>query len=292
MNLSWIRIFVAVVEEGGFAAAARRNQISPAAVSKQVAALEEEVGVPLLRRSTRAVALTEPGRLFYEQSQRILEEVNEARALAMQMRAEPAGLLRVFSGRHFARRYIIPALSDYVSKYPLVDLDLHLVERMPNMERERVDILLGMSVSAAGDVIQRCILRTRYVFCAAPAYLETEGPIERPADLRQHRFITHSMRQPNDVLEFQGGQELSLKPFLRVNDTETMRTLALEGLGVIKVHEYVVSQDLADGRLVECLEGYTKEELPIWLAYRQQRHVPPKLRSFIDFILTRTHGSR
>lgn len=290
MNLNWIRTFVAVVTKGSFAEAARELEISPAAVSKQIAHLESTVGVALLKRSTRMVALTEPGRLYYEQSQRILEEIMEAQALALQMQAEPQGKLKVLSGRYFAMHYLIPFMSELLTLYPKLDLDLQLVERMPDLEKENVDVLIGMSLSASGDVIQRRMLTTRYVCCASPQYFKKHGFIEKPSDLKQHRYITHSMRKPTDTLEFPNGLQVSLKPLMCVNDTEAMRQLAKDGLGVIKVHRYMVEKDLEKGALVECLEGYTKEEIPIWVAYRQQKHLPPKIRGFIDFMVQKCKG--
>ena len=284
MNFIWIQTFVTVVDEVCFAQAARKHKISPAAVSKQVANLEAAVGVPLLKRSTRSLTLTESGQLFYKQGLRVLEEVREAQSLALEMREEPYGTLRVFSGSHFARQYIVPAIADFTKLYPKLTLDLHLQERMPDLEKEKVDVLIGMSVSASGDVMQKRILTTRYVYCASPEYFEKNGMVSTPDQLTKLHYITHSMRQPDNILEFPEGKRLHINPTIYVNDAEAMRKMAKDGLGIIKVHDYVVAKDLEDGSLVQCLEGYTKESIPIWVAYRRQKHVAPKVRHFIDYM--------
>lgn len=284
-DLSQLETFSQVVQLGSLAAAARKQKISSAAISKQLTRLEEELGIQLLIRTTRTIALTDFGRHYFAQCQRILEEVQGAANLVSNVKEVPSGLLKVVSGRHFAASFIVPFIKEFLRKYPKIDLELELAERIPDINQEAIDVLIGMSISAAGDVIQRRILTTSYIYCASPAYLKKFGTPKTPQDLKKHKYITHSMRRPADELTFKHGQKVLLKPYICVNDAETMLKLALDGLGIVKLHEYVVREHLQSGDLKEVLAQYKEVDIPIYAAYPQRRFVPSKVRCFIDFIL-------
>ena len=285
MDLSNIKTFVLVVERRSLAAVSRELEISSAAISKQLTRLEKDLGVQLLVRSTRRVELTEVGAGYYAQCKRILEEVETAEALISQMKLVPHGALKVVSGRHFASVYIVPHLEEFLKQFPDVRLNLELAERMPDLEKENVDVLIGMSLSAEGNAVQRRISTTRYAFCASPAYLWKFGTPKKPADLHQHRYITHSMRTPDCEVAFSNGETVQLIPFLHVNDTETMAKLAEQGIGIVKLHHYVVKEALQTGRLKEVLSAFSQEEIPVHAAYLQRRYVSIKIRAFLDFFI-------
>ncbi len=283
-DLAQLQTFVLTSELGSLAAAARQLGISPAAISKQLTRLEQELGVQLLHRSTRRIALTEIGNHYYQQCRRIFEEVEAASALVSQVKAMPHGQLKVVSGRHFASTYITPCISEFLSLYPQIELQLELAERIPDLHAEGIDVMIGMSISATGDVIQKKIASTRYAYCASPNYLNQYGTPIKPDDLHQHRYITHSMRRPDDELEFGPHKVVKLKPYIRVNDAQTMLHFALEGLGIVKLHHYVVNTYLKQGNLQEVFRDYTHQEIPLYVAYPQRRFMPSKSRCFIDFI--------
>ena len=278
-EFSQMQTLVLVTDLGSLAAAARKLGISPAAVSKQLTRLEAELGLQLLNRSTRHVELTEVGANYCEQCRRILDEVDSANALVTQMKVTPHGVLKVLSGRHFASTYIVPNLKQFLTQYPDIHLDLELSERIPDLNVESIDVLIGMSVSSTGDVIQRRIATTRYCFCASPGYLRKFHKPKKPEDLLNHRYITHSMRKPDYELETFG-----ITPYLTVNDAETMLRLAQEGLGIVKLHEYMVRDMLQNGILVEVLSSYAKNDIPLFVAFPQRRYIPSKVRCFIDFV--------
>jgi DNA-binding transcriptional LysR family regulator len=284
-DLVQLETFVLTAELGSLAAVARKQGISPAAISKQLTRLEEELGVLLLIRSTRRLELTEIGVNYCLQCRRILEEVEAASALVSQVKAVPHGLLKVVSGRYFANAYIIPHLKEFLTKYPHIELNLELAERVPDLNSEAIDVLIGMSVSATGDAIQKRIATTYYTFCASPAYLKTFGTPEKPADLKNHRYITHSMRTPDHELLFGTKETIAVTPYIRVNDAQTMVHFALEGLGIVKVHHYLVKEHLERGTLKELFRAYNTKEIPLYVAYPQRRYIASKVRCFIDFIL-------
>jgi DNA-binding transcriptional LysR family regulator len=284
VEISQMKTLVLVSSLGSLAAAARELKISPAAVSKQISRLEEEVGLQLILRSTRKLEFTEVGENYCAQCQRVLEEVDAASDLVSNMKVIPHGILKVFSGRHFANSYIVPHLKEFLSLYPQIEMTLELGERMPDINAESIDVLIGMSISATGDMIQKRILTTSYSFCASPDYLKNFGTPKKPKDLLEHRYITHAMRKPDNELIFDNKDVVTLKPYLRLNDTEAMLKLAQEGLGIVKLHDYVVRELISRGELVELLSSYTKMEIPLYTAFPQRRFIPAKVRVFIDFI--------
>lgn len=285
IELSAMSLFVLIVEHGSLAAVSRHIGISSVAISKQLTKMEKDLGVQLLIRSTRRLELTEIGRNYYMQCQRVLEEASEANALISQMHSVPSGPLNVLSGRHFAASYIIPHVESFLSEYPQIHLNLELGERIPDLQNERVDIVIGMSLSASGDAIQKKIRNTSYVYCASLKYLENFGMPKKPEDLKKHRYITHSMRRPDDVVEFDNGKSVTVQPYIRVNDAQAMLEFALGGLGIVKLHRYVVQKHLEAGKLRELFIAENKKEIPIYVAYQQRRFVPSKIRCFIDFFV-------
>lgn len=284
-EISQIKTFVLTSELGNLAAVARKLGISPAAVSKQLTRLEEELGLQLLNRSTRRIELTEVGINYCHQCQRILEEVEVASTLISQVKAVPSGILKVVSGRHFATAYVVPHMKEFLLQYPKIELNLELAERIPDLNLEAIDVMIGMSISATGNVIQKRIATTSYLFCASPNYLKQFGVPQRPVDLKNHRYITHSMRKPDNELHFLNKEVITITPYIHVNDTQTMLNFALDGLGIVKLHHYVVKEHVERGTLQALLIPYTHSEIPIYVAYPQRRYISSKVRCFIDFII-------
>jgi len=241
--------------------------------------------VQLFQRTTRRVTLTESGALLYPQAVRILEEMEQAAALVGQLQLEPKGKLKVVAGRHFAARYLLPHLPEWSGLYPEVRLELELAERIPDLDQEQVDVLIGMSRSAQADCIQKRILTTRYVLCASPEYWHSMPPLNHPEQLHTHRYIGHSMRTPVDEVLFSNGVSVQVIPHLLVNDAQAMLELAKQGEGVVMLHHYVVAQALKEGALQQRLKNDCLKEVPIWVAYPKQRYAPKKVHTFIDFVL-------
>jgi DNA-binding transcriptional LysR family regulator len=287
VTISQMKTFVLAADRQSFATAARELSLSAAAVSKQLILLEKELGLELMTRTTRSVELTQMGKSYYEQCKRILEEVDIAASLVGQMKSTPRGILKIVSGHYFASSHIVPHLREFLELFPNIQINLELAERLPNFDEEAVDILIGMSLPAAGNVIQRKIATTRCCYCASSTYLKKFGVPKVPQDLSTHRHIIHSMRNPANVLKFPNKEEIKLEPFLCVNDSKTMVRLAEEGLGIIKAHYSLVSELLLQKKLIEVLPDYVEREIPLYVAFPQRRYVPSKVRHFIDFILSK-----
>lgn len=284
-TLPFLQSFVHVVEEESFALAAKKMKISTSAISKHINKLEEILKLQLLLRTTRKIVLTPPGTLFYEQCKSILMRVEEAQDMIGELHAEPQGNLKIVAARYFAKQFLNPAINLFLTKYPLIYLNLEWAERMPDIEKEAVDIVMGMSVPAESlNIIQKRIMSTRYVFTASPIYLKNHGTPKRPSELSTHRYLTHSMRKPNSTLLFPNHEPVSVKPYLQVNDAETLLDFTMQGMGIMKTHEYVVSEAINQGKLIEILKPFSGEEVPIYVAYPQRRILSRKIRCFIDFI--------
>ncbi len=276
-------IFVDVVESGGITAAAQKRALSKAAISKQITILEEECGAQLLNRSTRTVQLTSVGQEVFQEAQRLYGSMKEVEAILKGHKRTPQGNLRVFAGRHYGESYIVPRIGEWLKRYPAVTLDLELGERIPNLDKEELDIVIGLSISGSPTSIQKRIGTTRYVLCASPGYLKAFGKPKKIADLSQHRYLSHSMRQPNYSVMV-GNREVVLKPFIYVNDVQALKQLALQDLGIAWLHEYAVHSELIDGRLISLLTEFTaKADISLYVYYKETKFVTSKVRAFIDF---------
>ena len=215
-TLGLLQTFCKVVQCANFTAAAKELSISAAAVSKQISLLEEELGIQLLQRTTRHVALTEIGSHYYNEVQDVLLALDKANGVVAAAKEEPVGLLRVKSARYFMEHFIIPRLPAYRAAYPKVILDLQIAEHIPHLLEEDLDIVFGMSADVASNSIRKKLTTTRYIVCASPNYLQAYGEPKEPKDLAKHQYLTHTMRTPNDVWTFPSGERVHLKQILYI----------------------------------------------------------------------------
>lgn len=282
-NPSQMRTFLVLCDAGSIAGAARRLGLSAPAVSKQLAALEGSLEVSLLERSTRRMVLTPAGQLFRRhatETLRLLDE-RESRCLSL-MRGEPSGTLRVVAARWLGETCLVPRLDDFLKACPGVELQLELAERFPDMEREEIDLIFGMSMPGSNGMVRRTLGMTAYWLCAAPDYLARHGVPETPDQLAGHRLIGHSERPMEPVL-LRDGRQVEMRPMLRLNDTKAMITAARQGLGIAWLHHYMVCEAVAGGELCRLLSDWERPPLDLSLFYRASGRGLPSLRHFIDF---------
>lgn len=285
-KLERINAFISVVEHNGFAAAARKEGVSPAAISRQVARLESELHAELLHRTTRHIALTEIGAEYYQHAKKALIDLLEAESAISNSQEAPAGILNVTSSRYFAMQYLLPKLPEFMALYPKLQVKIELAERFPDLTTENVDLLFGVSMEGPSALVRRQVATTRYILCASPNYLENYGKPRIPSDLVEHLYITHSMRKPDNLLPFKGNKEVYIEPVLWLNDSRAMCECAIQGMGIVRLHDYIVADAIADGRLIEILPEFCEGKQPIYLYYQQSRYLQPKIRRFIDFYVS------
>lgn len=281
--------FVKVVENGGFSAAARRLELSPTMVSNHVQALEERLGARLLNRTTRKVNLTEVGKAYYERCVQILAEIDEADLAAGATQAVPRGPLRINTSVALAR--LVARLgSEFTDRYPEVSIGIHMTDRMVDMVEEGFDLAVRMAPAGESSLIRRHLATYDYVICGAPAYFERRGTPRKPADLANHNCLryTHSPFGTEWRFTGPGGEEaVKISGNLETNSVETLRVAALAGQGLLLAPSFLVALELKSGSLVPTLKGYRPPAYPISVLYPHRRHLPVKVRSFIDLAALR-----
>ena len=287
INPIWLVSFIEVVNRATMAKAARHLRITPVAISKHILSLETALGVQLLKRSTRQIDLTQEGILYFDHAKRILEAYQQAEAAVSHTKEEPSGLLKLVCGPQIGNLHVIPHLKEFLERYPKLRLHVELTQTLPDLEKEHVDIVVGLTAGIPVHWIQRTLTHARWVFCASPDYLQKYGMPKKPSDLKQHRIITRIQRQPNDMIEFKTGESILFEPYLYFNDTRAIRRSALHGLGVAQLHDYIIADDLIENRLVEILNKYTEQNktIPIHISYFPASHVHIKTRCFLDFMI-------
>jgi DNA-binding transcriptional LysR family regulator len=283
-----ILVFTRVVACGGLSAAARTLALSPSAVSKQIARLEKRLGARLLNRSSRSIRLTSEGETFYEGAVRSLSAMEEAENALRSHSTSPRGLLRVFGPPAFGYLQLAPLVPEFVERYPDMCVEFQLQNEIVDPVEAGIDVAIRLGRLRDSSLVARRIGGTRWVICAAPAYLRRYGTPRIPSDLMSHNCMSFSVRTHRlDWVFHDNGRRVRIpvKGNAISNQGEMLRQLALEGVGVVRISEFVVAADLAAGRLVSLLADHMdSEEEPIHALYQQQRHLSPRIRVFLDFL--------
>jgi DNA-binding transcriptional LysR family regulator len=283
-------VFLSVVDEGDFSAAARALRMTPSAVSKIVGRLEERLGVRLLQRSTRRIALTSEGMAYADSARRILGDIKEAE-LAIQPGAAPRGRMRVSLPSAFGHRLIVPLLPAFIERYPAIELELNFSDAVIDLVAEGMDVAIRVAQHADSRLIVRRLAPNRRVICAAPGYVEKHGAPQTPDDLRRHVCLGITSQGGLNVWEFDGPngpKSMRIKSAIEANSTEALRGLALAGVGIIRLSEILVGPDIREGRLVPLLTGFNHPEgAPITAVYASRRLLSPAVRVFVDYLVER-----
>ncbi|ANT48893.1 LysR family transcriptional regulator [Mesorhizobium amorphae] len=285
-----IEVFVRVVEAGSFSAAARALRMTPSAVSKLIARLEARLGARLISRSTRRLQLTPEGIAFHDSGVRILADMAAAEREAA-AGAAPRGLLRVNSYVPFGQHRLIPLLPRFLERYPEISIDLVLTDHVIDLMEERADVAIRAGPLGESRLVARKLGQSRTVVVAAPSYLERHGMPRTPVDLDRHnrmgfRFARHIDGWPfvdragRSIVSPTTGNAL-------VSDGEAMRLMALSGAGIARLARWHVAANIAAGRLIPLLEDFNPgdEELTHAVYVGQGKHLPARVRAFLDFLV-------
>jgi len=282
-----MRVFKRVAERGSFGKAADELDISRAAASAHVAALEKHLGVRLLNRTTRKVSLTAEGTEYLRRCSRILEEIRDAEETLRESRSKPQGLLRVDVPVAFGRYLLLPALPEFTRRYPAIDLDIRLNDRIVDLVAERVDVALRVGGLQQSGLVARRVAQINIVTCAAPTYLADHGEPQTPDDLREHRLL--ALTPPG------GGspdwsfpapytpRHLKLHFAMLFNAAEAPIVAAAAGLGITHTADLLVAEYVARGELQLILENFVLPGPPVSLVYPSAGHQAAKVRVFSDF---------
>ncbi|MCY1019962.1 LysR family transcriptional regulator [Pyxidicoccus sp. MSG2] len=290
-SLANIDAFVRTVEDGDFTRAARRLAVTASAVSRRIARLEEELGVRLFQRTTRALRLTEDGRDFYARCQRILAELDEARESLARSRSRPTGLLRVEAPQVIGQLVLTPALPRFLEAYPGVELHLTLRDEVVDPITEGADVLIRMGQLTDSRLVARKLAVARLVAVASPAYLQRHGTPVAPTDLARHQCLGFLRQGVTGEWRFKDGRVVPRGAF-HVSQGATLRDAAVMGLGIAWMMDFMVARELATGALVTVLDAHACEERPIHALHPPNRHLPSRVRVFLDFVKTLFPDSR
>ena len=297
-RLQAMELFAAAVREGSFSAAGRRAGLSPASVSRQVAALEAGLGTQLLNRTSRSLVLTEAGREYLARLEPILQDIAAAEAAASALQATPRGTLRLQSRTMFGLRLVTPLLPAFQANYPELRVEFRLAERPARLAEDGIDIELRIGAPPAGPLMQRLLLRSERILVASPGYLENRPAVRQPRDLLAQECLTYWLGPDEVTWRFLGAgglQELRIAARLTANNGEVLRQLALAGHGIALLDDYTVRDELAARRLVRLLPGWqvTNSEFDqgIYAVFRQAALLPAKIRAFLDFLVQALPGT-
>lgn len=280
-----LSVFVAILDTGSLAAAGRQLRRSPPAVSRVLAALEARLGARLFERTTRRLAPTDTGRRFGEQARRVLATYGAAMQSAADADAPPHGLLRLTAPAVFGRRHVMPVVTRFLGAWPAVQVEILLSDRNLDLIEEGLDVAVRIGRLADSGLITRRVGEVRRVLVTSPDYLAAHGTPGAPDDLAAHVAIFTSGRPGLVDWRFRiGGRERTrrLAPRLTVNDVEAALVAARAGLGIASALSYQVAEDLAAGGLVRLLAAFEMPPLPVQLVVPSARHMPRRVRAFLD----------
>jgi DNA-binding transcriptional LysR family regulator len=286
-RLTSLTTFVQVVDSGGFSAASRRLNMSTTMVSNHVQALEDRLGARLLNRTTRKVSLTEVGKEYYDRCTRILADLEQADDIAGAQQSTPRGTLRIYTATHIVP-FIAPAVAEFLASYPEVKVDLSMGERTIDMIDEGCDLAVRLTPPPDSNLVVRSLATWRHVLCCSPAYLEKYGPPQQLSELAERNCVRHVLYPYQDDWRFvdRKGTPASVRVSgnLVTNSGETLRTAALQGVGISLAAGFLVAEDLEQGRLVRLLPEYRSVEFSMNAVYPHRHHLSAKVRSFIDLL--------
>jgi DNA-binding transcriptional LysR family regulator len=285
-RLQSMEVFVAVAEAGGFAKAAARLHLSPPAVTRAVAALEERLGVRLLNRTTRSVVPTEAGLRFLESARALLQGVDAAEKEAAGETATPSGALTVGASVTLGRLAVAPVAAEFLAAHPRVSVSLVLADRVMSLVEEGIDVAVRIGELPDSSLVGRVVGRVRRLLVASPAYLARRGAPREPSELRLHEVIAFTGLMPNrEWRHVQDGRSAAVRlaPRLEVNDASAALAAAEAGHGITIALSYMAAEAIRAGRLVPVLAAFSPPAVPVRLVYPQARLIAPKLRAFLEF---------
>lgn len=287
-RLTAMEAFVQVAETRSFSEAARRSRSSKSAVSRQIAALETELGARLFHRTTRSLTLTEAGRSYFEHVSRILTELAQANLSVSQLQTAPRGRLRVNAPMTFGYLHLAPAIPEFLCRYPEVDVDMIMNDRFVDLVEEGFDVAVRIGNLADSSLVARKLAPVRRVVCASPAYLKARGVPAAPDDLKAHDCLCYSNVALSHEWRFITADgrpwPVEVKGRLSANNGDALKAAALRGLGLVILPTFIAGSDLQAGTLVTVLDQFVPQDLTVNAVYPHSRHLSPKVRAFVDFL--------
>ncbi|WP_437755710.1 LysR family transcriptional regulator [Sorangium sp. So ce1389] len=289
-NLSDILVFMAVVEEGSFIAGGQAMGLTRSAAGKAVNRLEDRLGVRLLNRTTRALSLTDEGRVFYDRGLQILAAVDDAEASVAGRSGTPRGLLRLTVPDAFGRLVVLPLLRKYLEAWPDIQVEVSFTDRLADIVEEGFDLAVRIGEAPPDTrLVSRVVARYKAMLCASPSYIAARGEPLSLDELAGHDCLIFSSRNRRQSWRFVGDDGAWVKAQgrsrLRLDSGEALRDAAVAGLGIAFLPDFLVADDLAAGRLQQVLPDLAAEDVKIVTIYPTRRLLEPRVRRFIDLMV-------
>lgn len=281
-----LNAFVQIVESGSIVRAAEQLGQTTSGISRALQRLESKLNVTLLERTTRKLKLTQEGQLFLEKSRKILHDLTEAEDALLQSDHAISGLIRIDSATPFVLHVIVPLIQEFMQQYPKIEIELNNHDQVIDLLEHKTDVAIRFGELQDSSLHAKLLCRSRLYIVASPDYLAAQGAPQQPEQLLQHTLL--GFTQPthlNTWPVFVDGKRLKVRPKIKASNGETIRQLALHGVGISCLSRFLVQEDLAAGRLVALFEDQIEQHFQnIHAVYYQQEHLPKRVRLFIEFL--------
>lgn len=290
--LASMQAFINVVESGSFSESARRMGLSQPSVSRQVNALETQLGVRLLQRTTRSLSLTEAGQVYYDKAKLIQRAVTEANQAISGFKDSPSGLLRISAPHTWMEAKIAPHIGEFLNLYPEIKLDIQCNDHIQDMVEDRLDLVIRVGRANDSSYIAIPFSKVKILLCASPEYFAEKGRPKTIADLNNHNFITYDKFNKLVLSKAGEQQEIPMQGPLSMNSVAGIISVAKQGVGLIAIPDLLLQQDLQQGSLVQILPDYQMDIKGLaveqaFAMYSSRKQMPAKVRAFLDFYKTR-----
>ncbi|WP_025899123.1 LysR family transcriptional regulator [Sneathiella glossodoripedis] len=287
-KLEDMALFAKIVESGSITAAANQMGMAKSAVSKKLADLEKQIGTQLINRTTRKSSLTESGQLYYNQSQKILQDTDDLLAVVGSSKSELSGALRVGAPLSFGLKHLSPVISQFARKHPSLSIDLSFADHQVNLIEDGIDVAIRIANLEPSSLVARRFTTIRHCICASPDYLLKYGEPEHPSELASHKILRYkSPSGLSHVISDNNGEqyEVPTQSVLMSNNGDFLKSAALDGLGLYFCPTFLCSDDLKTGLLVPVLREFSLVELGAYIIYPQTRYLSSRVRHFIDHVV-------
>ena len=287
-----LQLFVAVMRQGSFAAVARDRNLDPSSVSRAIAALEAELDIRLLQRTTRQLSPTEAGMAYFERIEPLIIEIQQATAIATDIAGQPQGTLRLTTSVSFGLKCIVPLLPEFEQLYPELTVDLLLTDTVVDVFAERMDLAIRLGLLADSNLIAQALMHTHYAVCASPDYLKRSPQLNQPVDLALHNCLLFPLAGFRSKWRFQNQNgvlsEVAVQGRTLISSAIALQQCAIAGMGLALLPNWLIAEDLYMGNLINVFPHYevtaTDFNTAVWLVYPSRAYVPVKVRVFIDFL--------
>ncbi|WP_173911905.1 LysR family transcriptional regulator [Acinetobacter sp. Marseille-Q1618] len=285
-TLDELQAFIHIVDSGSIVGAAEHLQQTTSGVSRTLQRLENKLNVTLLERTTRKLKLTQEGQLFLDKARKIVHDLNEAEEALLKSDNDTSGLIRVDSATPFVLHVIAPLIPEFITLYPNIQIELNSNDQIIDLLEHKTDVAIRFGELSDSSLHARLLCKSRLYIVASPEYLEKNGYPEKPQDILKHCLIGFSkVAHLNTWPIYVDGEKLTVQPKIKASNGETVRSMALQGLGITCLSAFLIHQDIQQKRLIPLFEDQIQiYNQSIHAVYYQQEHLPKRVRLFIEFL--------